>query len=235
MKNAIILAAGSGKRLKKFGLDKPKSLFEINDKPLLYYTLEKLLFANYTKITVVTGYCSDQIESYVSNNFKDIKTLYNKNYSSHGNFESLKTGLIDFGNVSHVTVLDADLIFDRNILNLIETDKNMIFTSTINDNHDPVYVKTFNNQILFLSKKIKYSIQTNHEYIGILNLNKSNIEALNNIEFEGYMDYEEVIHKNKMFFTEADVSNQSWFELDDEIHLQRILHLSKDIKGKLFD
>jgi hypothetical protein len=49
------------------------------------------------------------------------------------------------------------------------------------------------------------------------------------------MDYEEVIHKNKMFFTEADVSNQSWFELDDEIHLQRILHLSKDIKGKLFD
>lgn len=39
---AIILAAGYGKRMEKLGQNKPKAMLEINNKPLLEYLLEKI-------------------------------------------------------------------------------------------------------------------------------------------------------------------------------------------------
>jgi choline kinase len=70
LKNAIILAAGLGNRLNSISGSKPKCLVEIEGKPILFYTLTKLIRKGYGKICIVTGYNSSQIENY-------IKRLYN--------------------------------------------------------------------------------------------------------------------------------------------------------------
>jgi choline kinase len=235
LKNALVLAAGVGKRLAGLSENRPKSMFIFNGKPILYYTLKKLLSADYSNICVVTGYESEQIENYIGTNFKNIKTVFNKNFLSQGNFKSLRIGLNKLGDIPQVTVLDADLIFDRKILDQISPDKNEIVTSKIVVNHDPVYVKVLRNRISFLSKNFDYSAKSNHEYIGIFNININNIKIFKEISYEDKLDYEEVVHKNRLEFSQLDVSGLPWYEIDDKLHFDTISNLSNEIKGKLFE
>lgn len=59
--NAIILAAGRGRRLLNLTSDKPKCLVELRGKPLLSCQLEALREAGIQNILVVRGYLKDQI------------------------------------------------------------------------------------------------------------------------------------------------------------------------------
>jgi len=84
---AIILAAGEGKRLRPLTNDKPKSLVEIWGKSLLTRQLEQLATFGITDITVVTGYCKDQIEKL------PVATVFNEEYDSTNMVFSLSKAL----------------------------------------------------------------------------------------------------------------------------------------------
>ena len=53
---AILLAAGMGTRLRPLTLDTPKSLIEVNGRPLLERQIEFLRERGVEEIIVVTGY-----------------------------------------------------------------------------------------------------------------------------------------------------------------------------------
>ena len=65
---AIILCGGKGERLRPITNDVPKPLVEINDKPILHYVIEHLKKYNIRKINIASGYKSDVIERYFSEN-----------------------------------------------------------------------------------------------------------------------------------------------------------------------
>ena len=65
---AIILCGGKGERLRPITNDVPKPLVEINDKPILHYLIEHLKKYNIRKINIASGYKSDVIERYFSEN-----------------------------------------------------------------------------------------------------------------------------------------------------------------------
>ncbi len=67
MKQAVILAAGEGERLRPFTVTKPKAMLSIAAKPILQYVVEALAQNGIRNIVMVVGYRREQIFDYVGN------------------------------------------------------------------------------------------------------------------------------------------------------------------------
>jgi len=65
MKQAVILAAGEGQRLRPFTATKPKVMLSIADKPILQYVVESLAQNGIRNIVLVVGYKREQVFDYM--------------------------------------------------------------------------------------------------------------------------------------------------------------------------
>ena len=65
MKQAIILAAGEGQRLRPFTVTRPKAMLSIADKPILQYVVEALAMNGIRDIVLVVGYRKEQVYDYM--------------------------------------------------------------------------------------------------------------------------------------------------------------------------
>jgi len=65
MKQAVILAAGEGQRLRPFTVTKPKAMLSIAGKPILGYVIEALAENGIRDIMVVVGYKKEQVFDYI--------------------------------------------------------------------------------------------------------------------------------------------------------------------------
>ncbi len=65
MKQAVILAAGEGQRLRPFTVTKPKAMLSIAGKPILQYVVESLAQNGIRNIVIVVGYKREQIFDYL--------------------------------------------------------------------------------------------------------------------------------------------------------------------------
>jgi len=65
MKQAVILAAGEGRRLRPFTLTKPKVMLSIAGKPILQYVIESLAQHGVRNIILIVGYRKQQIFNYI--------------------------------------------------------------------------------------------------------------------------------------------------------------------------
>ncbi len=65
MKQAIILAAGEGRRLRPFTANRPKSMIRIAGKPIIQYVIEALASINIREIVIVVGYKREQVFDYL--------------------------------------------------------------------------------------------------------------------------------------------------------------------------
>jgi UDP-N-acetylglucosamine diphosphorylase/glucosamine-1-phosphate N-acetyltransferase len=65
MKQAVILAAGEGQRLRPFTVNRPKAMISIADKPILQYIIEALARNGIRNIVLTVGYRKDQVYDYL--------------------------------------------------------------------------------------------------------------------------------------------------------------------------
>jgi UDP-N-acetylglucosamine diphosphorylase/glucosamine-1-phosphate N-acetyltransferase len=65
MKQAVILAAGEGQRLRPFTVNRPKAMLSIADKPILQYVIEALAQNGIRQIVLVVGYRKEQVYDYL--------------------------------------------------------------------------------------------------------------------------------------------------------------------------
>ena len=65
MKQAVILAAGEGQRLRPFTVTKPKVMLSIAGKPILSYVVESLAQNGIRNIVLVVGYGKEQVFDYM--------------------------------------------------------------------------------------------------------------------------------------------------------------------------
>ncbi len=65
MKQAIVLAAGEGQRLRPFTVTRPKSMLAIADKPVLHFVIEALARNGIRDIIIVVGYRKEQVFDYL--------------------------------------------------------------------------------------------------------------------------------------------------------------------------
>ena len=70
MKQAVILAAGEGQRLRPFTVTKPKVMLSIAGKPILQYVVESLAQNGIRNIVLVVGYRKEQVFDYMGSGEK---------------------------------------------------------------------------------------------------------------------------------------------------------------------
>lgn len=73
IKQAVILAAGKGIRLKPITEDIPKVMVKVKDKPIVEYIIEKLRSLGIDDITLVVNYKKETIEEYFKDSVKYIE------------------------------------------------------------------------------------------------------------------------------------------------------------------
>ena len=64
VKQAVILAAGEGQRLRPLTFSRPKVMIPIANKPILQYVIESLELNGIRDIVVVVGYHKEQVLNY---------------------------------------------------------------------------------------------------------------------------------------------------------------------------
>ena len=88
--DAVILAGGLGKRLRKAVSDRPKVMAEINGKPFLYYVLDQLSEIDIKRVVISTGYMADKIEEIIGFSYKGLKVDYSWEENPLGTGGALK-------------------------------------------------------------------------------------------------------------------------------------------------
>ncbi|MGY4485452.1 NDP-sugar pyrophosphorylase family protein [Bradyrhizobium sp. LM3.2] len=75
-KNAVILAAGCGSRLRPLTDLRPKSLVEVNGTSILHNALRNLKAVGVEEVTIVVGYRKDAIQYACGSHFGELKIKY---------------------------------------------------------------------------------------------------------------------------------------------------------------
>lgn len=114
---AIILAAGVASRLRPLTDNTPKCLLKIGERCLLQRTFDALIENGIKDFVIVTGYLSNQIEEFLSNNYSnvDITFIHNDIYDRTNNIYSLWLTRKE-AEGKDVLLLDSDILFSPEII-----------------------------------------------------------------------------------------------------------------------
>ncbi|MCI0766671.1 sugar phosphate nucleotidyltransferase [Bacillus sp. TL12] len=119
---AILLAAGMGTRLRPLTLTTPKSLVEVNGKPMLERQIEYLQEVGVEEIIVVTGYLAEKFD-YLIDKY-NVKLVHNDKYNVYNN---IYTMYLVREYLQDAYVMDADVYLHRNIF--IENPESSLYFS----------------------------------------------------------------------------------------------------------
>ncbi len=114
---ALMLAAGMGKRLGRFTDGQTKCMVRVGGKTLLEHAAEALRRAKIRKLILVTGYAGDKLEAYARQTLPDFELVFihNPDYASTNNIYSLYLAREEFINDDTV-LLESDLIYDPDLV-----------------------------------------------------------------------------------------------------------------------
>lgn len=122
---AIILAAGMGKRLGEYTKNNTKCMLEVNGTRLIDRTLEALFSVGVNKIVLVVGYKGQNVKDYVGTSFRGIPIEYVDNpiYDKTNNIYSLFLAK-DYLMSEDTLLLESDSIFDSSVVQKLVDDPN---------------------------------------------------------------------------------------------------------------
>lgn len=230
---AIILAAGMGRRLGEFTADNTKCMLEVNGVRLIDRMLGKLLRLNLNRIVIVIGYEGAKLKSYLTKNYPSlpIEFVENKVYDKTNNIYSLWLAR-GFMAEDETLLLESDLIYEDAILEAaVKTPlKNVALVSKYETWMDGTMVRIDedNNIVNFIPKKaFKYS-DTDY-YYKTVNIYKFSREFVVNhyLPFlEAYIKvlgeneyYEQVLRVITLIDTAGikalPITGMHWYEIDD--------------------
>ncbi len=182
IKNAVICAAGLGSRL---GLDRPKCLVEMNDKPLIYYILDVL--KDVENIRIVVGFKEEEVINTVRKIREDVIFVRNPDYQNTTNAYSLYLGSHDL-NEPFINI-DGDMYlekieFNKFLDSVIENENLIAYTRSYTEDAVNIRLNDKHQVVEFSREKI-----SNYEWTGIAYF--SNIK----IAKEGKYVYQELEDK----------------------------------------
>lgn len=230
---AIILAAGMGRRLGELTGDNTKCMLEVNGVKLIDRALECLSEHNISRIVLVVGYKRENVKTYVGNNYKGIEIIYIDNpiFDKTNNIYSLYLAK-DYLISEDTILLESDLIFEQDVIaRIIESDyPNLALVDKYESWMDGTVV-TLNSEdkiCNFISKKhFKYSdIDKYYKTVNIYKFSKefstthyvpfleAYSQALGNNEY-----YEQVLRVITLLedspLKALTLNGEKWYEIDD--------------------
>jgi histidinol-phosphate/aromatic aminotransferase/cobyric acid decarboxylase-like protein/choline kinase len=230
---ALMLAAGMGKRLGKYTEEYTKCMVKIGGKTLLERTVEALKEAEIKKIIMVVGYKCDTLIEYVKNNITDMEFefIYNYDYSSTNNIYSLylaKDQLV----LDDTILIESDLVYDKDLIKTIVDDENKNLVAVAKYEHwmngTVALIDNDNNIIDFVENK-DFIFEDVEKYYKTVNIYKFSKEFSENqyvpfldayIKAYGKNQYYELVlkiiaHVKKSKLKAFKLNNVNWYEVDD--------------------
>ncbi len=115
---AIILAAGLGRRMMPLTEHVHKTLLTIGGRPIIDRLIRGLRENGIVRITIVTGYRAQELESYVLTHFPDLEFSFvrNEQYDSTNNIHSLALAFEQLDFAEDIILLESDLIYEPAVL-----------------------------------------------------------------------------------------------------------------------
>lgn len=230
---AIILAAGMGRRLGELTGGNTKCMLEVNGLKLIDRVLRNLSLIPISRIVLVVGYKADNVKKYVGNNYNGIDVIYVENqvYDKTNNIYSLflaKNYLMEQDTI----LLESDLIFDESVLPMLVDDPtpNLALVDKYESWMDGTVVTIDPDNYVkrFVAKKY-FKFDDVDKYYKTVNIYKFSREfssshyvpfleaycsALGNNEY-----YEQVLRvitlTDNTLIKALPLSGQKWYEIDD--------------------
>lgn len=144
--DAVVLAAGVGRRMGPCSDRLPKCLVSVGGEPLLVHSLRKLIATGFSPIVVVTGHLAAMIERAVAplRAIGNIILVDNPRYDQTGTASSLccaEASLASEG--TQFLLIEGDLLYDAAFLQEANRHRaGTIFTADLSGSGDEVYVLT---------------------------------------------------------------------------------------------
>ena len=231
---AVILAAGMGRRLGELTKGNTKCMVEVNGVTLIDRLLGQLSALDLKRVVIVVGYEGEKLVNYIGDRFNDkfeIVFINNPIYDKTNNIYSLalaREQLVEDDTI----LLESDLIFDDRMFSLILDNPypNLALVAKYQTWMDGTMVRIDedNNIINFITKKaFKYSdVDYYYKTVNIYKFSKEFMvnkylpfldaycSALGNNEY-----YEQVLRVICMLenseLKALPITNEKWYEIDD--------------------
>ena len=225
---AILLAAGVGSRIVKDIGQMPKSLVEVNGKPLLLHTLD-LLKKNGMEIVIITGFQHKRIEEAIKD--YSVTVYYNPFYKVTNSIGSLWYADREF-NTQELFIANADVYYTQEMLDLaFAAPYDNFFLSDYSRADEGDYFFYSKDHVLQKYGKELLREERNCEYVGIAVLKNQWIQKFHDRLWElienGNYDlwWENVLYSyiGEEDIHTVDVNGCFWSEVDTIEDYQRVL------------
>lgn len=239
---ALMLAAGMGKRLGRYTKNATKCMVPVNGKTLIEYAIEALVKNNIKKMVIVVGYKSDVLIDFIHSKFNEtnlngmqIEFIENKVYDKTNNIYSLYMAKDAFCQDDTI-LLESDLIFKPEIITkLIKSkDPNLAVVSQFESWMDGTCtLLDEENNITGIIDKAHFNWFETQDYYKTVNIYKFSKKFAKNYYVPFLEVYQKAFGKNEYYeqvlkilsFLSSStlkglpVSSDDWYEIDDPADL----------------
>lgn len=229
---ALILAAGMGRRLRYATADNPKCLVEVNNRTLLEHSLDNLAKLPLRRIVLVVGYRGEKIRSLVGDSYNGIPVVYvdNPDYETTNNIYSLFLARRLLAEDDAI-LLESDLIYEEGVLRRLSDDPlpNLAVVDKYQPHMDGTVVKiSDDNLITSIIPNAQFDYREIDSYYKTVNIYKfsSRFSSETYIPFlEAYCQvlgtnrfYEQVLRViltlDQKNLWAAELQGEKWYEID---------------------
>lgn len=231
VKQAIILVAGGGTRLRPLTDTIPKCLVEVNGVPILKNAL-RVFSKNGTKtVRIIVGHLADVVEKSITSRYEGmaIEFIHNDVFNSTNSMYSLYLGLE--GIEGTTWVLEGDVFFEEKILKIPTCKDFSWFVDAGRSDLDGAHLTAngSNRAIRLEIIREKSLIRKDHcKSIGLLKLGDEGVVKLRNWLKQGikegkvnsYYDLIVAGHLKNHYIDLINVSGCKWYEIDSHDDLK---------------
>lgn len=248
---AVILAAGMGKRLGELTKDNTKCMLSVNGERLIDRVIKMLAARNVTRLVMVVGYKAQNVIDYIGHRYDDklkIEYIHNTIYDKTNNIFSLALAQEKLCEDDTI-LLESDLIFDEKILDMLidHPDKDLALVAKYETWMDGtmVSIDADRNIVNFIPKDA-FRYEDVDLYYKTLNIYKFSkdfsrkfyvpfLEAYNKVM--GNNEYYEqvlriLLHLHNSPLKALPINNEKWYEIDDvqDLDIASCLFSEKTVK-----
>jgi 2-aminoethylphosphonate-pyruvate transaminase len=227
VREAVILGAGLGSRLKERTKAMPKGFLELGGMPIVEASIRKLIAAGVERIIIGTGHCAEYYEA-LAKKYHIIETVHNPIYAQSGSMRTLYE--LRDRVTTDFFLLESDLIYDSAGLFALANDPrpDLLLASGPTASGDEVYLESGpDGRLVKLSKKREDLSRNDGELVGITKLRPSTLKRMctyaeSVFHEKPMLEYEHAMaaasQEDPIYLLRID--NLLWREIDDEQHLE---------------
>ena len=251
---AIILAAGMGRRLGELTKNNTKCMVEVNGVKLIDRVLTYLSHLDLKRIVIVVGYQAENLVNYVENQYGSLNIEFVENpiYDKTNNIYSLALAKDKFKE-DDTLLLESDLIYEESMLRLLVDNQqpDLALVAKYEKWMDGTMVTIDDdcNILNFISKK-EFKQTEVEKYYKTVNIYKFSKSYINNqylplleayCQMKGNNEYyEEVLRVltmiDKLSLKALPIGDEKWYEIDDiqDLDIAETIFAEGDLKLKKY-